>query len=343
VDLKSYRREALVLILALLLAFGAGALMILAIGISPADAYWNLFDGALGSTIGLSETIVKAVPIILCGLTAAVAFRANFFNIGGEGQFYAGATLAAWVGLTIGSVSPLLGIPVVIGAGILAGVAWIAIPAFLKLKLGVNEIFTTLMLNFIAIYLVDYLISGPLLEPGGILPRTAIISQSVWLPELIHGTNLSAGILLALLAVAVLFFVMEKTTLGFKIKTIGTNERAARYAGIDVGKTLRTAIIFSGGLAGLAGMIEVTGNHHFLIDGISPFPIGFGYIGIWVALVGRLNPLGVFVSSFLFAILIVGGNEMQLGAGVPAAMVYVIQGLIVLFIIGGTILNRRRS
>jgi simple sugar transport system permease protein len=286
---------------------------------------------------------MKAVPIILCGLTASIAFKANFFNIGGEGQFYSGAMAAAWVGLTVGYTSPLIGIPLAMVAGVAGGIAWIAVPAFLKLRLGVNEIFTTLMLNFVAIFLNDYLVSGPLLQPGGILPRTAIISSSVWLPDLNSVTNLSSGIIVAVLAVLALQFVMNSTTLGLKIRVIGANDRAARYAGIEVGKTLRTAIILSGALAGLAGMIEVCGNFHFMIDGISPFPIGYGYIGIWVALVGRLNPIGVLISSFFFAILIVGGSVMQLNAGVPAAIVYVIQGLTVLFIIGGTVLNRRRS
>lgn len=336
-------RDILVPIFSLILALGVGAGLIAAVGVNPLSAYIDLFDGALGSTVGLTETIAKAVPICLTGLAAAIAFKSKFLNIGGEGQFYAGTIAATWLGLTIGGVTGTFGIPLLLVGGILAGVAWIAFPALLKFRLGVNEIFTTLMLNFITVYFVSFLVAGPLLEPGGIQPESAVLPRFLWLPTLIPSTVLNAGVFIMIIAVLAIYWIMEKTTLGFKIKAVGSNARAAKYAGIAVDRTTWMAIIISGGLAGIAGVIEVLGNVHRLLEGISPFPIGYGYIGIWVALVGRLNSVGVLVSSFLFAVLIIGGQTMSYREGVPTAIVFVLQGLVVLFIIGGGVLSKRES
>jgi ABC-type uncharacterized transport system permease subunit len=336
-------RDVLVPVLSLIFALGVGAGLIAAVGINPLAAYNDLFQGALASTVGLTETIAKAVPICLTGLAAAVAFKSKFFNIGGEGQFYAGTIAATWLGLAIGGFPTAVGIPLLLAGGFIAGVAWIAFPAFLKFRLGVNEIFTTLMINFITVYFVGYLVAGPLLEPGGIQPESSILSTSLWLPALIPRTVLNAGVFVMIIFVLVVYWIMEKTTLGFKIKAVGANARAARYAGISVDRTIWEAIIISGGLAGVAGVLEVLGNVHRLLEGISPFPIGYGYIGIWVALVGRLHSVGVLVSSFLFAVLIIGGQTMSYRSGVPTAIVYVLQGLVVLFIIGGGVLSKRES
>ncbi len=336
-------RDILVPFLSLFLALGVGAGLIAAVGINPVEAYSELFDGALGSTVGLTETIAKAIPICLTGLAAAIAFKAKFFNIGGEGQFYAGTIAATWLGLAIGSVPTLLGIPFLILGGIGAGILWIVFPGLLKFKFGVNEIFTTLMLNFITVYFVSFLVAGPLLEPGGIQPQSSVLPVSLWLPTLIPTTVLTAGVFVMLISVLLIYWIMEKTTLGFKIKAVGSNARAAKYAGIRVDRAMWMATIISGGLAGTAGVIEVLGNVHRLLEGISPFPIGYGYIGIWVALVGRLNAIGVFVSSLLFAVLIIGGQTMSYRSGVPTAIVYVLQGLVVIFIIGATIFSKRRS
>jgi ABC-type uncharacterized transport system permease subunit len=336
-------RDVLVPVLSLILALGVGAGLIAVVGLNPVTAYINLFDGALGSTVGLTETVAKAVPICLTGLAAAIAFKSKFFNIGGEGQFYAGTIAATWLGLTIGGSASIGGIPLLLVGGFVAGVAWIAFPAFLKFRLGVNEIFTTLMLNFMTVYFVSYLVAGPLLEPGGIQPESAVLPQSIWLPTLIPSTVLNAGVFIMIIAVLAVYWIMEKTTLGFKIKAVGANARAAKYAGIGVNRTTWMAIIISGGLAGSAGVIEVLGNVHRLVEGISPFPIGYGYIGVWVALVGRLHAAGVLLSSFLFAVLIIGGQTMSYRSGVPTAIVFVLQGLVVLFIIGAGILSKREA
>jgi ABC-type uncharacterized transport system permease subunit len=341
VEFRISPKDILVPVLSLVLALGVGAGLIAIVGLNPVLAYTDLFEGALGSTVGLTETIAKAVPICLTGLAAAVAFKSKFLNIGGEGQFYAGTIVATWLGLTIGGSASVGGIPLLLVSGFVGGVAWIAFPAFLKFRLGVNEIFTTLMLNFMTVYFVSFLVSGPLLEPGGIQPESSVLPGVLWLPTLIPSTVLNAGVFVMIIAVLAVYWIMEKTTLGFKIKAVGANVRAAKYAGIAIGKTTWMAIIISGGLAGTAGAIEVLGNVHRLLEGISPFPIGYGYIGVWVALVGRLHSVGVLVSSFLFAVLIIGGQTMSYRTGVPTAIVFVLQGLVVLFIIGTGILSKR--
>jgi len=328
--------------LSVLLALGVGAVLIFAIGINPIVAYTSLFEGSFGSVYGITETIVKSIPLTLTGLAAAVSFKTRFFNIGGEGQFYLGALLATWVALVAGELPPILLLPAVIVAGLVGGILWIVPSVLLKIKFELNEIFTTLMMNFVMIYFVSFMVSGPMREPGGILPKTAIISSSAWLPRLVAGSRLHAGFLLALFSTFIVWWVLEKTTLGYRIKAVGASSKAARYAGMDVSRTIVIACVIGGAFAGLAGVLEVSGLHHRLAEEISPFPIGYGYLGIWVALLGRLNPLGVLVSSYLFAFLIVGGQSMQLRAGVPVGMIYVIQGLIVLFVISGEFLTRRR-
>lgn len=320
-----------------------GAFLIFAIGIDPIKAYANLLDGAFGSVYGLTETIVKFVPLTLTGLAVAITYKSGFFNIGGEGQFYIGALLCAAVALSAGDLPFLVVLPAVLLAGLLGGGLAIVLPALLKAKFEVNEIFSTFMLNFVAIYLVSYLISGPMKEPEALSGRTALISPSAWLPRAIPGTRLHAGVLVALLSAFLLYFIMNSTTLGYGIRAVGASSKAARYAGMNVPRTLIAAAVIGGALAGLAGAVEVAGIYHRLANEISPFPIGYGYLGIWVGLVGRMNALGVLVSSFLFSFMMVGGQAMTLRLGVPVGMVYVIQGLIVIFVIGSQFFARGRT
>lgn len=329
----------LILVLSVLAAFLVGAILIFAIGIDPLTAYGSLLEGAFGSPYSITEVLVKATPLTLTGLAVAIAFKCGFWNIGAEGQFYMGALAAAWIGLNLGGMGFFM-LPAIIVVGFLAGAVWASIAGVLKTKFGVNEIFITLMLNFVAIYITSYLVSFPMREPGGILPKTAIISFSAWLPKLV--LRVHAGFFISLLSTAFLYLVFRKATLGYHIQVIGSNPVVARYAGINVAKTVILAVLISGGLAGLAGMSEVCGIHHRLAEEISPFPIGYGFLGIWVALMGKLRPLGTFLSSIFFAVIFVGGETMQRGAGVPAGLVFVILGLVVLFAVGAEFVVKRR-
>lgn len=332
----------LIPVLAALGAFAVGAVLILAIGINPLAAYGSLLEGAFGSVQGIAEVMVKATPLALTGLSVAIAFKCGFWNIGAEGQFYMGALAAAWMGLNLGGIGPLL-LPLIVAISFLVGAIWSGIAGALKTKFGSNEIFVTLMLNFIAIYIISYLVNFPMREPGGILPKTDIISPSAWLLRLIPGTRFHAGIIIALLSTVLLYVILRKTVLGYRIRTIGANPNAARYGGIDVSSTVMLVVLISGGLAGLAGMSEVCGVHHRLAEEISLFPLGYGFLGIWVALMGKLKPFGSLLSSLFFAVMFVGGETMQRGAGVPAGLVFVILGLVVLFVVGTEFLVGRRG
>lgn len=331
----------LIPVLATLAAFAVGAILIFAIGINPLAAYGSLLEGAFGSVQGIAEVFVKATPLALTGLAVAIAFKCGFWNIGAEGQFYMGALAAAWMGLNLGGIGPLL-LPVIVAASFSLGAIWAGIAGVLKTKFGSNEIFVTLMLNFVAIYIISYLVYFPMREPGGILPKTDIISPSAWLLRLIPGTRFHAGIFVALLSTVLLYLILRKTILGYRVRTIGANPVVARYGGIDVSRTVMLVVLISGGLAGLAGMGEVCGVHRRLAEEISLFPLGYGFLGIWVALMGKLEPLGALLSSLFFAVMFVGGETMQRGAGVPAGLVFVILGLVVLFVVGTEFLVRRR-
>lgn len=329
-------------VIPLALAFGIGAVLLSLSGISPVVAYGSSISDTLGSVYGLSEIFVNATPLILTGLTVALAFRAGFLNIGGEGQFYAGALVAVWVALQA-NLPSIVFIPLLSAAGFLGGLLWVFIPAVLKLRLGVNEVFTTLMFNFLMILLVSYLIIGPLKAPGIVtFPRTPYIPVTAELARF-GGTRLSLGLGIAVLAALASYVLIYKTVFGFRIRAIGASVRAAKYGGIDLSKTLLLVAFISGGMAGLAGMIQVTAIYYSVQDGISPFPIGWGFLGFWVALIARSHPLWVIPAALFQGALIVMGQAIAVDTGASAGIILAIQGLIVLSIIGGqTLLGRRR-
>jgi len=326
---KMPSRSILLPPMAILLALAIGALTILALGINPIFAYAALFQGAFGSLHSLTETFVKASPLLFTGLAAAVAFRCRVWNIGAEGQLYMGAVVTTWAGLTLVEVPAALLIPLLILLSFAAGAMWAVIAGALKAKFKVNEIILTLMLNFIAIYFVSYLVEGPWRDPSGIT-YSPPLTTSAWLPTLVSGTRLHLGILLAFVCAVFISLLFRKTVLGYKIQAIGANPEASRYAGIEVSKTIIIVMVISGGLAGLAGMGEIAGVQHRLMSGFSPW---YGFLGILVAMLGKLRPFGIVVASILFGGLLVGGDAMQRVGGVPAPLVFVLQGLIVLLLL----------
>jgi ABC-type uncharacterized transport system permease subunit len=297
-------------------------------GYDPAAALAALWDGAFGSWYAFtSATLVRAVPLILIGLGIAVAFRGGAFNIGAEGQFYAGAIAATWIGLHLAGQPAWLAIPALLLGGAIAGAAWVALPVWLKVRFGVIEVISTLLLNFVAESLVSLLVQGPLQEPTRIYPQSDAIAEAARLP-LFGGSRLHAGIVLAFGAALVLWYLFQRTLWGFRLRVVGAGARAAEVSGgVDVQKVGAVALFCSGAMAGLAGSVEVSGVSYALFQNLSP---GYGFTGIAVALLGGLNPAGVVLSGILIGALEAGAGAMQRDAGIPSVAVYVVEAVIII-------------
>ena len=296
-------------------------------GYDAASALAALWSGAFGSWYSFtSATLVRSVPLIVIGLGIAVAFRAGALNIGAEGQFYAGAIAATWVGLHVAGRPPVIAVLSLLVASALAGAAWIVVPVWLKLRFGVIEVISTLLLNFVAEALVSLMVQGPLQEPTGIYPQSDTIAEAARLP-LLPGTRLHAGFFLAAAAALLLWYLFSKTLWGFHLRAAGLGPRAAQLSGgIDSQRIGAVALLVSGALAGLAGGVEVSGVSYALYQNLSP---GYGFTGIAVALLGGLHPAGVFLAGILIAALEAGAGAMQREAGVPAVAVYVVEAVII--------------
>lgn len=322
----------------ILLALLLCALFILANGMNPFSIYMHMAQGAFGSGYGWSETLVKAIPLMLCGTGVAFAYRINVWNIGAEGQFIAGAIAATAVTIYAPGVPGALQLPLMLVAGIAAGAIWGLLTAVPKLYFQVNELIGSLMLNYIALSLLDYYVFGPWKDPKGFnFPGTPLFQPSQQLLAL-PGTRLHLGLLFGLIAAALFAFVLYRTRWGYELRVLGANPEAARYAGISVRRQVLLVMLISGGLAGLAGMCEVSGVSHRLMYGISP---GYGYTAIIVACLANLNPGGIILSSVFFGGLIVGGYSVQ-AIGLPPSMSLMLQGAILFFIIAGQQMSRYR-
>ena len=326
---------------------GAGALLaglgVLAMGLELAGydagrALGALWSGAFGSWYAItSATLVRAIPLVVIGLGLAISFRAGALNIGAEGQFYAGAIAATWLGLHVGSLPSALAIPAVLSVAILAGALWIAVPVLLRVRYGVLEVISTLLLNFVAEATTSLVVQGPLQERQGIYPQSDAIAEAARLP-LLPGTRLHAGILVALAGAAVLHHLFTRTLWGFQLRAVGLGPRAAEISGrIDGRWMAAAALAVSGAIAGLAGGIEVAGVSYALFQNLSP---GYGFTAIAVALLGRLHPLGVVLAGVLFGALEAGASAMQREAGVPAVAVYVVEAVVILVVLLAESLRR---
>ena len=315
------------------LAAGLAVLVIFFVltGHDPAMALAAMWRGAFGSWFALmSGTLIRAVPIALIALGFTVAYRAGALNIGGEGQFYAGAIAATWAGLRLGSWPGAMAIPVTLAAAFAAGAAWITLPAVLRRRFGVQEVISTLLLNFVAEAVVSYAVQGPLQESQHIYPQSDALPASLHLP-LLFGTRLHAGALLAMAAAGVLAWVFSRTRLGFELLASGLGPRAAVVSGrLPVERLAVSALLISGAFAGLAGGTEVLGVSYALYPNLSP---GYGFTGIAVALLARGAPLGILASAVLFGALEAGAAAMQRDAGVPAVAVYVAEAVIIVAVL----------
>jgi len=285
-----------------------------------------------------AETIVKAIPLTLTGLAVAVAFRARLWNIGAEGQFYAGVLCATGLALAFPGWPALLIVPAMLAAAMLGGALWAFVPAILRATLEVNEIISSLMLNYVALLLTDYFIFGPWRDPKGFnFPVTATFSDAARLPIVIEDTRIHLGLIFALVAILIIWLVLGRTQWGFELKVMGENLNTARYAGIKVTRNIVIAFVLSGALAGLAGMSEVTGVAGRLQQGISP---GYGYTAIIIAWLARLNPWAIGLVAVLFGGLVSSGFTMQ-RIGVSSGLVTFLQGTILFCVLAGESLSRR--
>jgi simple sugar transport system permease protein len=326
-----------------LVALGIGAVLLLLLKADPIAAYAALVNGAVGTKFGLTQTLVKATPLLLVGAGICIAFRANVINIGGEGQIIVGAVAGTWIPLLFGSWPGWLLIPVSCLGGFLAGAAWGFVPGILKAKLRVNEILSTIMMNAIALQLMNLLLEGVLMDPEGVargtfLHQSAQLPKQAWLAKLAPPTLLHSGAIIALVMAILVYIFLWRTTIGYNIRAVGLNPDASRYAGIKVPFYEALSLTLAGGLAGLAGVIEVIGIQHRLMPGLTS---GYGFTGIVAALLGGLHPLGLIPASVLFGGLLVGADRMQRAVQVPSSLVTAILGLIVLFVSGAAIWSRR--
>ncbi len=324
---------------------GMAALLIAAIpiafaGANPLAAYRYMVTGAFGSLFAFSETLTRTTPLILTGLAVAVAFRARLWNIGGEGQLYAGALAAVAVGTGAVDAPSWVMIPLVLVAGAIAGALFFLGPAVLKLKFGADEVVTTLLLNFVMLLFVQMMLEGPLKDPMSLgWPQSAAITDAAALPALIPRMRVHAGLVVGLVAALAVWVLMKRTVWGMEIRAVGENAPAARYAGIPVSATVIRVALLSGALAGLAGVGEVAGLKGYLTSDLSP---GFGYSGIVVAMLAGLSPLGVMAAALFIAAVFVGADSMSRGLGVASYIADLVVALSLLSVLVGGFFTRFR-
>lgn len=329
----------LIPLVAILVTFVLTATLIILAGASPLEAYRYFLIVPLSSKVSAIEVLVKSTPLLLVGTAVAFAFSAGYWNIGAEGQLYAGAIAAAWLGTILGDVPQLLAIPIMLVGGFLAGVLWALPPALLKVKMAVDEVVTTLLLNSVMLLIVSALLNGPWRDPISGWPQSPEIAASAAFPRLLPRSRLHFGFVVAVLMILLLWFVLTRTALGLKMRAVGLGQEAARFAGVYVGRTLLTAALVSGGIAGLAGVGEVAGIHYHLIEGISP---GYGYTGIIIAMFGGLLAPGVGLAALFIGLIDTGAQTVSRALGVPVYLGDVVQAALLLVTLGMLILQNYR-
>lgn len=309
-------------------ALAVSSIALLALGVNPIPAYETMFVSTLTDPFGIEQTLIKAVPLILTGLAVYIPLRAGLWNIGAEGQLYMGAIAGTWIGLNVEAPMYLLIPLMLLGAGIAGGI-WAGIPGWLRAKLDINEIITTLLLTFVAIQLANYLVRGPMQGGSGNFPVSAILPGAGMFPSIL-GTGVHAGIIVALLLVVVTYVLMNKSQLGFEITFVGSNHEAAKQAGMRTTMVYILVLVLGGAFAAVAGISEIAGVQGRLRPDFSP---GYGFTAIPIALLGRNGAFRVLLGALFFAVLFVGGSSVEIQFGVPAALIEVIQALIILFLI----------
>ncbi len=316
---------------AVLVALVFSALLLAVNGFNGLDVFRIMLAGVFQDQRSIAEVLLKATPLILIGVGLCVAFRCSIWNIGAEGQFYAGAVAATVVGVSFEGASAWILVPLVMVAGALAGGLWAGIAGLLKVYFRASEIVTTIMLNYIAMIGTSYLVTGPLQDAAAAYPQSARLVREAWMPRIMPPTRLHIGILVALALALAAYVFLFRSSRGFAVRVVGISPDAARYSGMSVSRNILLAICISGAMAGLAGAFEIAGVTHRLYQNISP---GYGFEGIAVALLANNNPLGAIFSGGLFAVLRSGSELMQINAQVPQVLVFVIQGIVILSVVG---------
>jgi simple sugar transport system permease protein len=338
---KTLSRRAIFLVplISFLISLFLTAILLTIFKANPFVTYAAMFRGAFGSWPNFTETLVKATPLMLAGLGVLVAFRLKFWNIGAEGQLTFGGIAATWVVLFWSSfLPPRLVLPAAIIVGMLAGALWAGIPALLKVRLRVDEVLTTLMLNYVAILFAEHLYYGPWRDPKGFgFPGTPPFPEFAWLPRIAGRAHL--GLIFALVLAVVTWFILNRTRWGFELSVIGHNPSAAHTQGIKIAKNIFIALLFAGALSGLAGVCEVTGISRRLQQGLS---IGYGYTAIIVAWLAQLNPIAAIFVAVMIAALLVGGDQVQMMMGLPASMGLVLQGMLLFPMLAGSLFTEYR-
>ncbi|MDY8108628.1 ABC transporter permease [Fulvimarina sp. 2208YS6-2-32] len=323
--------------------FGAlltGAILFTLLGHNGFSAVYEIFVAPLLNPYRWQDLLVKAAPLAIIATGLAIGFRANVWNIGAEGQYILGGLGGTWVALHTLDLAGSWILPVMLLAGILGGMAYAAVPAFLRVKLGVNEILSSLMLNYVAIQLLYYLMRGPWKDPMGFnFPQTAMFTSDQTLPMVVPGTLVHYGVPIAVALALTAWALMARTIVGFQVRTVGASPKAARFAGFSGSSTIWLALLIGGGMAGLAGILEASGPFGQMVP---QFPTGYGYTAIIVAFLGRLNPIGILAASLVLALTYVGGENAQTAIGLPNAAAGVFQALMLFFLLGVDILASYR-
>jgi len=327
-------------LLALGLTLLAGSLLFVMMSVSPLEALHAFFIAPLSSTYGLSELGVKATPLVLIGVALSLGFRAGVWNIGAEGQLIIGGLCGGAVALYFYEQSGFYIMPLILLAGILGGMVWAGIVAFLRTRFNANEILTSLMLSYVASLLINLMVHGPLKDPDGYnFPESRLFSDSALLPILFEGTRLHIGSLIALAVVALGWLLLSRSLLGYQIKVSGSAPAAAEHAGFSSKKIVWVTLLIGGGVSGLAGIIEVSGPIGQLLPNISP---GYGFTAIIVAYVGRLHPVGALLAGLLLALTYLGGETAQINLNLPVAVTGVFQGMLLFFLLASDVLIHYR-
>ncbi len=324
---------------AILVTFIITLVFIVWVRVNPLHTYYYFLVAPFTSTVSMIELLVKATPLFLTGAAVAFAFRSGYYNIGAEGQLMAGAIMGAWLGVMLKGSTPWVALPVMIVGGFIGGVLWALIPALLRVKLKVDEVVTTLLMNSVIVYLVSYLLNGPWRDPISMWPQSPDIASSAMFFILLPRSRLHFGFILGMITIAVIWFVINRSGFGLKMRAAGSNATAARFAGVDIEKTILTTALVSGGIAGLAGVGEIAGVHFHLIQGFSS---NLGYTGIVVATLGALNPLGVGIAALFMGLIETGSLTVSRALGVPVYLGQVVQATLMLVTLGMFILTGYR-
>ncbi|MCS6842310.1 MAG: ABC transporter permease [Roseiflexus sp.] len=332
---RSLLRAMIVPIMSVIVALAIGAVIISLSGANPLVAYSALFEGGLGSGRAIGRTLEKATPLIFGGLAVSLAFKCGLFNIGAQGQLLLGAIFAAFIGFSLQGLPAVVHIPLALLVGAIMGALWAAIAGTLKALTGAHEVITTIMLNFVAFNLTDWLSDGPWKDrsPGNIVARTPAVAPEARLPDI---AGVPLGMILAVLAAIAVWWLIWRTTIGFELRTVGQNASAARYAGISVRRMTVLAMVASGFLAGLGGAVETLG----VVGRFQPgFNVGLGFQAITIALLARTNPIAVIPASLLIGVMQAGASRMQFNSGVASEIIDVIQAIILFFVAADSIIR----